>query len=116
MLKNFRTYQLALTLVKEGRKLKLKGVYRDQLERALLSIVLNLAEGSAKPSKADRRRFYLIALGSLRESQAIIEILEINELKEKADFLGKSLYCLTRSLSHPSGQGGPSGTSCIRSP
>jgi len=90
---------LAVAFYKEGKKLKLKGSIRDQFERASMSIALNLAEGSAKPSKADRRRFYLIALGSLREVQAIIEILEIASLKESADQLGKSLYCLCKSLS-----------------
>ena len=98
MLSKFRSYQMALELVREGKKLKLKGCYRDQLERALLSIALNLAEGSAKPSNADRRRFYLIAFGSLREVQALIDILELNSLKEKADNLAKSLYCLTHAL------------------
>lgn len=47
---------------------------RDQLLRASSSVVLNIAEGSAKPTFADRRKFYAIALGSLRESMAALEI------------------------------------------
>lgn len=65
----------------------------------MLSIALNLAEGSAKTSNQDRRRFYEIALGSLRKTQALIEILNLNDLKQKADELGKNLFCLCRSLS-----------------
>ena len=97
-MKNFRTYQLSLNLVREGRSIELSGCYRNQFQRALLSIPLNLAEGSAKTSNADRKRFYTIALGSLREVQAIIEILEIESLRKSADEVGASLYRLTRSL------------------
>lgn len=98
-MKNFRTYQLAKQLVTEGRKTKLALPYRDQFERAVLSTALNLAEGSGKSSVKDRRRFYEIALGSLRESQAIIEILELNHLSAIADQLGAHIFCLCRSLS-----------------
>ncbi len=41
-----------------------RGHLRDQLTRASTSIVLNLAEGAGKVSKADKRRFYLTARGS----------------------------------------------------
>ncbi len=40
---------------------------KNQFQRAMLSIVLNLAEGSAKSSHKERRKFYEISLGSLRE-------------------------------------------------
>ena len=36
----------------------------DQLTRASTSIVLNLAEGAGKHSKADKRRYYLSATES----------------------------------------------------
>ena len=63
-MKNFRTYELAVFLYKECQKIKVRNpVIRDQFERASLSIVLNLAEGSGKPSAKDRRRFYSFALG-----------------------------------------------------
>ena len=38
-----------------------RGHLCDQLTRASISIVLNLAEGAGKHSKADKRRYYLSA-------------------------------------------------------
>jgi len=50
---------------------------RDQLKRASTSIVLNIAEGASRQSPADKRRFYLIARGSLGEVGAALDILRI---------------------------------------
>jgi four helix bundle protein len=47
----------------------------DQLTRASTSIVLNLAEGAGKHSKADKRRYYLSARGSATESAALLDVL-----------------------------------------
>ena len=93
-LENFRSYQLALSFHKQCQGLKLKGSLRDQLKRASESIVLNLAEGSAKPSPAERKRFYRMSLGSLREIQAIFDLQEMTLLKVEADQLGAHLYKL----------------------
>src|SRR5262249_18373142 len=82
--KQFRTYQLAKELVREARTLKLKGELRNQLERASLSVALNLTEGSAKVGK-ERVRFFTMAMGSLREIQAIFDIIDAADLVAKAD-------------------------------
>jgi four helix bundle protein len=94
---NFRTYQLALRFYKSSRNLKLTGALKDQFERAALSIPLNLVEGSAKPTQKDRKKFYFIALGSLREVQAILAISFNAELEKKADKLAAHLYRLCHS-------------------
>jgi four helix bundle protein len=97
-MQNFRTYQLALQLSKASLLLHLKQPYKDQFERAILSIPSNLAEGSAKTSKADRLRFYEYALGSFKEARVVIDLLELKSLYPLADQLGASLFCLCRSL------------------
>jgi four helix bundle protein len=70
---------------------------RDQLERASLSIVLNLAEGAAKPTVKDKRKFYSTAYGSIREVQAILRILNNAQLFKHADYLGGCAYKLIRN-------------------
>ncbi len=98
MLGNFRSYQMAIELYKKSRGHRLPYFLKDQLERAAASVVLNLAEGSARGSKKDRMRFYVIAFTSLREVQALIQTEEtLSALAPVADKLAANLYCLTRS-------------------
>ena len=46
----------------------------DQMERALISIPLNVAEGAARQTLADKARAYAIALAECCEACAAIEI------------------------------------------
>ena len=94
MLTGFKSYQLSLQLYRECDRVTASHHLKDQLMRAALSVVLNLAEGSAKPTPKERRRFYSIALASAREVQALIEILERRELWAMADQVGACLYRL----------------------
>ncbi len=72
-------------------------LFRRRL-RASLSVCLNLAEETAKPSQKDRQRFYAIAFASLREVQSLIELEdELADLTELADRLGAHLYKLTKA-------------------
>jgi len=48
---------------------------RDQLERASVSIVLNIAEAAGRFSPPDKARFFGIARGSATEGAAIVDIL-----------------------------------------
>ena len=95
MLKNFRTFDLAVELYRGCEKVQARSHLRDQLLRASLSIVLNTSEGSAKPSPKDRKRFYGIALGSCREVQVLLMLLGQAELSCIADQVGACLYRLT---------------------
>jgi four helix bundle protein len=66
---------LAATLMPKGQP-----VLRDQLERASVSIVLNIAEGAGRRSRADKARFYGIARGSANECGAVIDLLRVRGL------------------------------------
>jgi four helix bundle protein len=96
MLSQFRTYQLAVEFHHSCRSVAMPGYLKTQLLRASSSIALNLAEGSGKPSSRDQLRFYFIALGSLRESQAALDLAPVRHagLVTLADKLGASLYRL----------------------
>ena len=48
---------------------------RDQLYRASVSIVINIAEGTGKLSKNDRKNFYVISRGSVFECASLLEVL-----------------------------------------
>jgi len=58
---------------------------RDQLRRASISMVINIAEGSGKFSKPDKRNFYTIARGSVYECVSLFElILEEKQVSEES--------------------------------
>lgn len=48
---------------------------RDQLKRASVSIVINIAEGSGKFSKPDKRNFYTISRGSVYECVSLFDVI-----------------------------------------
>ena len=68
---------LALGITARGRLGGLPGELRSQLERALVSMVANIAEGAGRASRADRRRHYAIARGSANEAGAALEIARL---------------------------------------
>lgn len=86
---DFRTLNLAIEFARECAHAKMPRHLKDQLMRSSSSIALNLAEGSAKDSRADRFKSYRIALGSFRESEVILKITGANR---------EPLATLTRKL------------------
>ena len=81
----------------------------DQLTRASFSIALNVAEGSGRFSKPDRRNFFVISRGSVFECVSIIDILHDTEtietekfqsLLQNADELSRILYTMIKNLSN----------------
>ncbi len=76
-------YQLALKFhvgVMDILPTKGQRVLRDQLERASLSIVLNIAEGAGRCTPPERRRHFIIALGSVYECAAILDVVRLRRL------------------------------------
>ncbi|SRR6266511_3073224 len=63
-------------------------VLRDQLERASLSIVLNIAEGAGRTSGPDKRRFYVLARGSTTECAALLDVLRLRALISSPAYTG----------------------------
>ena len=55
----------------------------DQLKRASLSIILNIAEATGRTTKLDNRRHFAIARGSALECAAVLDACFILDLIEK---------------------------------
>lgn len=98
-MKLFRTLDLSVKFYELYERSDIKGNLRDQLLRAASSISLNLSEGNAKNSVKDKKRFFQMAYGSLRECQTIFRLAKLDEpaLNKKADHLGACLYKLLKS-------------------
>ena len=77
-LHRFDAYRLALAFrAHVVRWLPLKRVeLSDQLDRASLSIALNIAEGAGRAGR-DQARHYAIARGSAFECLAVLDLLEL---------------------------------------
>lgn len=76
---------------------RLDATTKDQLRRASFSIILNLAEGSGRFTKPDRRNFFIIARSSIFESIAILDVLKDESLIEKDTF--EEFYSRAEELS-----------------
>lgn len=80
---------------------------KNQLGRASLSIMLNIAEGSAKFSARDRLNFLTIARGSVFECTSLINFLRgeneltdefSQELYSTYDEISRMLYTMIKNL------------------
>ena len=80
---------------------------RSQVVRSSLSVVLNIAEGSAKTSDKDFNRYLENALGSVNETVAGLEIAfelqllsssELERLTDLADEVARQLGGLSKKL------------------
>ena len=82
----------------------------DQLQRAVVSISSNIAEGSAKPTDIDFARFLDQALGSAYEVETQLIIShnvgyisddQCEELTKQNRYIQKQLVALIRNIRHP---------------
>jgi len=81
------------------------GFLADQLRRAMSSVVLNVAEGNARISIKERRRFFQISRASLAEVSACVDLMRTfrlmsansaNEFKFRLDRISRMIYGLCR--------------------
>jgi four helix bundle protein len=81
---------------------------KDQLRRASLSIILNIAEGSGRFTARDKKNFYVISRGSVFECVAILDYLKDSKHLDEESYgkyysyleeLSKMLYAMIKSLS-----------------
>jgi four helix bundle protein len=104
-------YQKARDVNKEIQKLliekRVNVFLRDQLYRASVSMVINIAEGTGKLSKNDRKNFYVISRGSVFECASLLEMLcdeniinnsELNVLKLDLEEVSRLLSGLINSF------------------
>jgi four helix bundle protein len=79
----------------------------DQLNRASLSISLNIAEGNGRWTEADRKNFFGIARGSVHECVPLIELCRRKGLIEEAACgeLKEELQAIAKMLSGLIGRG-----------
>ena len=81
-------------------------IVKDQLKRASLSIVLNIAEGTSRHSKADQRHFFVMARGSTYECYVIVDLIgnqnsDISKVVQvKLEEVSKMLFALIKRLSN----------------
>ncbi|MFN7160621.1 MAG: four helix bundle protein [Candidatus Gracilibacteria bacterium] len=80
---------------------KLTPIIRDQLQRALVSMVINIAEGTGKLSPNDRKNFYVIARGSTYECASLLDLIQDTSIVsiEQISYLKNSLEQVSRLLS-----------------
>jgi len=60
---------------------------KNQLKRASISIVINIAEGSGRFTKPDKKNFYIIARGSTYECVSILDIIKDEKYIFEDEFL-----------------------------
>lgn len=80
---------------------------KDQLRRAAMSIMLNIAEGTSRFSNADKRNFYVISRGSVFECVSINDLLTDEKIISidlkmkfycKAEEISKMLFAMIKNL------------------
>ena len=81
--------------------------FKDQLDRAATSIVLNIAEGAGEFSRDEKRRFYRMARRSATEAAAVLQIVQRRRqadeerLGEARELLARVVAMLVRMTKTP---------------
>ncbi len=103
--KKSKTFYTDCKLVLSGKNVERYVV--DQIQRAAFSVILNIAEGSGKFSKPDRKNYFITARASVFECLATLDVLcdehqitktEFDKLMLQADELSKMLFAMIKNL------------------
>ncbi len=110
-LEDIEVYKESLVLAKEVFDLcknpSLKKEYSicEQIKRACVSVSANIAEGYGRLIRKDFSQFLSIALGSVNETVALLDIIGVNfsnidirALRSSYNILGKRIYAYRRRL------------------
>lgn len=113
--KKLEVYTISMSMVKEVYRItalfpaaELYGIV-SQLRRASVSVISNLAEGAARKSGKEKRRFYEISRSSVVEIDTQLEISlmlsflskeDIMKLKEYNESIFRILSTMIRNLGH----------------
>lgn len=100
------THKLVACFPKGSRSLS------DQMERAAISIVANIAEGNGRFTKADRKHFFDMARASAFESAALLDVAysfgfvkdaEVGSLKADIEIVSKMISGLIQGIAKRKG-------------
>lgn len=109
---DLRVYQISLDWAERVEQLckrsqdTLTPSFRDQFQRASLSIPLNIAEGNGRWHSAEKRQFFWIARGSVFECVPLLELMkrkklitpaEFEQSRDQLDYLGRMLTNLVKA-------------------
>jgi four helix bundle protein len=110
---DFPVYKKGLNLAKEINSLcgRVKGsqtsFLKDQIKRALASVLLNIAEGSVKWNKKDKMNFYRIGEASACECIAALDLFHayqlvdykcVQDFKRQLNEIVRDLHALVISI------------------
>lgn len=96
-----------VSLLIKNQKGTMDRAMQNQLRRAALSILLNIAEGTGRSTNADKRNFYVVSRGSVYECVALADILMCEEIIDEKlhhdwylhlEELSKMLHAMIKSL------------------
>lgn len=98
-------YELSLCIYKLTTSYPKHEIYgmTSQIRRAAVSVSLNIAEGYGRKSKDEFKRFLRISLGSVNETETLLELsrdlgyveeAKCEKLIEQYEILGKKIYRL----------------------
>ncbi len=81
-----KSHQLVLSTLRRCEDLPSYNFLRKQIERSVLSITSNIAEGFGRESINDKKHFYVVARGSAFEVQNQLLVARDAKLLKEAEF------------------------------